>query len=171
MRLATLFSGIGAPEQGARRVYGEDLELVFACEYDKFARQSFKAIYNIADEHFHNDVHDLDGTQYKGKVDVLAYGSPCQSFSIAGKRLGMNDSRGGLIYDAFRILSELMPEYFIYENVAGLLSIDGGKTIKNMLTEWDRVGYKITMNLVNTKDVRGDVPQNRVRLFVIGKKK
>ena len=86
MRIGTLFSGIGAPEQGAKRVYGDDLELIFACEYDKFARKSFNANYKIHPDHFHNDVIEMDGTQYRGKVDVLIGGSPCQAFSIAGLR-------------------------------------------------------------------------------------
>ena len=57
MRIATLFSGIGAPEQGAKRVYGDKLEIVFACEFDKFARQSYEANYDIEPEHFHEDVN------------------------------------------------------------------------------------------------------------------
>jgi site-specific DNA-cytosine methylase len=68
MKIATLFSGIGAQEQGAKRVYGDNLKMVFACEWDKFARQSFNAIYNIEDAHFHKDVHDVYGTQYQGEV-------------------------------------------------------------------------------------------------------
>ena len=86
MRIGTLFSGIGAPEQGAKRVYGDDLKMVFACEYDKFARQSFEANYKIDEAHFHKDVIEMDGTQYQGKVDILIGGSPCQAFSIAGLR-------------------------------------------------------------------------------------
>jgi len=80
MKLATLFSGIGAPEQGAKRVYGDALELVFACEWDKYARESFNANYKIAPEHFHKDINELDGTQYQGEVDCIVGGSPCQDF-------------------------------------------------------------------------------------------
>jgi DNA (cytosine-5)-methyltransferase 1 len=85
MRIGTLFSGIGSPEQGAKRVY-DDLDLVFACEWDKYARESFKANYEIEDEHFHKDINDMDGTKYKDKVDILIGGSPCQDFSSAGLR-------------------------------------------------------------------------------------
>ena len=91
MKIATLFSGIGAPEQGAKRVYGDDLEIVFACEYDKFARQSFTAIYGFDGDHFHKDVREMDGTQYRSKVDILIGGSPCQAFSLAGLRKGTED--------------------------------------------------------------------------------
>jgi len=128
MRIATLFSGIGAPEQGAKRVYGNDFELIFACEWDKFARQSFDANYNISHEHFHKDVNDIDGTKYLGKVDILVGGSPCQAFSIAGLRNGTDDVRGQLIYQYVRVVDEVKSPIIIYENVKGMLSIDNGNT-------------------------------------------
>ena len=124
MRIGTLFSGIGAPEQAAARVW-QDHKIAFACEYDKFARQSYKAIYDIADEHFHTDVRQMDGTQYKGKVDVLVWGFPCTSYSIAGLRKGMDDEKtGDLFHQGLRILKQCKPKYTIIENVKGLLSID-----------------------------------------------
>ena len=126
MRYACLFSGIGAPLQAAYKVY-ENVEHVFSCEFDKFARQSFQAIYGIDDKHFHKDVREMDGTEYEGKVDVLVGGSPCQSFSIAGLREGTADQRGQLIYQYVRIVEEVKAPVIIYENVKGILSIDGGK--------------------------------------------
>ena len=166
MRLGTLFSGIGAPEQGAKRVYGDELELVFACEWDKFARQSFKANYNIADEHFHTDINDMDGTQYKGKVDVIVGGSPCQAFSIAGLRGGLEDKRGQLIWQYFRIIKEAQPAIFIYENVKGVVSDKGGKTLKDFLEVFRSIGYNCHYEVVNTKDY--GVPQNRERIYIVG---
>lgn len=171
MKIGTLFSGIGSPEQGAKRVYKDNLELVFACEWDKFARESFKANYEIEDNHFHKDIADMDGKQYKGQIDILHMSPPCQAFSIAGKRKGMKDPRGKLTWEAFRILEEVMPEYFTLENVSGLLSDQRGQTIKDILKTINEIGYKCTMNLVNTKDVGGQTPQNRLRLFIIGKRK
>lgn len=166
MRIGTLFSGIGAPEQGAKRVYGDDLELVFACEYDKFARQSFEANYEISPEHFHKDVHDMDGTQYQGKLDVLIGGSPCQSFSIAGLRNGTDDERGQLIYQYIRIVGEVKAPIIVYENVKGMLSIDGGKTIRDFVQALRDIGYFCHYEVVNTKDY--GVPQNRERIFLVG---
>lgn len=124
MRLATLFSGIGAPEQGAMRVY-ENINTVFACEIDKFARKSYSAIYGIPEDHedFHRDIHNLDATRYKGEVDILVGGSPWQSFSIAGLRNGTGDERGQLIYQYIRVIDECSPPIIIYENVKGFLSI------------------------------------------------
>jgi len=166
MKLATLFSGIGAPEQGAKRVYGDNIELVFACEYDKFARQSFEANYNIDPLHFHKDVRELNGTQYRGKVDILVGGSPCQAFSIAGLRNGTNDERGQLIYQYIRIVNEVKAPIIIYENVKGMLSIDGGRTIKEFVQALRDIGYFCHYEVINTKDY--GVPQNRERIFLVG---
>ena len=166
MRIGTLFSGIGAPEQGAKRVYLDDLELVFACEYDKFARKSFNANYKIHPDHFHNDVIEMDGTQYRGKVDVLIGGSPCQAFSIAGLRNGTDDERGQLIYQYIRIVDEVKSHIIIYENVKGMLSIEGGKTIREFVQALRDIGYFCHYEVVNTKD--HGVPQNRERIFLVG---
>lgn len=166
MKIATLFSGIGAPEQGAKRVYGDDLELVFACEYDKFARQSFNANYEIHPDHFHNDVREMDGTQYQSKVDVLVGGSPCQAFSIAGLRNGTDDERGQLIYQYIRIVDEVKAPVIVYENVKGMLSIDNGNTIKEFVQAIRDIGYFCHYEVVNTKDY--GVPQNRERIFLVG---
>lgn len=166
MKLATLFSGIGAPEQGAKRIYGKDLQMVFACEYDKFARQSFNANYEINPDHFHNDVREMDGTQYQGKVDVLVGGSPCQAFSIAGLRNGTDDERGQLIYQYIRIVDEVKAPIIVYENVKGMLSIEGGKTIREFVQALRDIGYYCHYEVVNTKD--HGVPQNRERIFLVG---
>jgi len=166
MRIGTLFSGIGAPEQGAKRVYGDDLEMVFACEYDKFARQSFETNYEIDPLHFHKDVREMDGTQYQCKVDILIGGSPCQAFSIAGLRNGTDDERGQLIYQYIRIVDEVKAPVIVYENVKGMLSIDGGRTIKEFVQALRDIGYYCHYEVVNTKDY--GVPQNRERIFLVG---
>ena len=132
MRIGTLFSGIGSPEQAAQRVW-DNPELVFACEWDKFARKSFKALHDIDEEHFHKDINDMDGTQYKDKVDIIIGGSPCQDFSIAGLRAGVDGHRGQLIWQYFRIINEVRPPVFVYENVKGMISDKGGKTIQDFL--------------------------------------
>ena len=165
MRIGTLFSGIGAPEQAAARVWPNH-EIAFACEYDKFARQSYKAIYDIADEHFHTDVRQMDGKKYQGKCDILVAGSPCQSFSIAGLRKGTDDQRGQLIYQYIRIVEQAKAPVIVYENVKGLLSIDKGRTIKEFVQALRTIGYYCHYEVLNTKDY--GVPQNRERLFLVG---
>jgi DNA (cytosine-5)-methyltransferase 1 len=166
MKLATLFSGVGAPEQGAKRVYGDALELVFACEWDKYARESFNANYKIAPEHFHKDINELDGTQYQGQVDCIVGGSPCQDFSLAGLRTGIDGHRGQLIWQYYRIIKEVKPKYFIYENVKGILSDKEGKTLSDFLEVFRTLGYLCHFEVLNSKDY--GVPQNRERLFIVG---
>jgi DNA (cytosine-5)-methyltransferase 1 len=165
VRLATIFSGIGAPEQAMHRI-DPNFKTVFACELDKFARQSYSAIYDINEAHFHKDVHDMDGTQYQGKVDILVGGSPCQAFSIAGLRNGTNDEIGQLIYQYIRIVDEVKAPIIIYENVKGMLSISNGNTIKEFVQALRDIGYNCHYEVVNTKDY--GVPQNRERIFLIG---
>jgi len=165
MRIGTLFSGIGSPEQGAKRVY-DDLDLVFACEWDKYARESFKANYKIEDNHFHKDIEDMDGKQYKGKVDIIIGGSPCQDFSLAGLRKGIDGNKGVLIYEYIRIIQEVNPPIFIYENVKGMLSDKNGRTIKEFVQVFREMGYHCHYEVLNTKDY--GVPQNRERIFLVG---
>jgi DNA (cytosine-5)-methyltransferase 1 len=165
INLLTLFSGIGSPEQGAGRVYDE-VNLVAACEWDKYARESFKANYHIEDEHFHKDINDMDGTHYKGKVDILVGGSPCQDFSLAGLRAGVDGNKGILIYEYIRIIKEVEPPIFIYENVKGMLSDKKGKTIKEFVEAFRDMGYYCHYEVLNTKDY--GVPQNRERIFLVG---
>jgi len=165
MDIATLFSGIGSPEQGAKRVYG-DYNLVFACEWDKFARQSFEANYEIDPQHFHNDINDMDGTQYRGKVDILVGGSPCQDFSIAGLRAGVDGQKGVLIYQYYRLVKEVQPEIIIYENVDGMMDKKHIKSSMEFIWSLSDLGYHIKYEILNTKDY--GVPQNRERIFLVG---
>lgn len=95
MKLISLFAGIGAMEFAAKRVF-DDVEIIAAAEIDKFARQSYLANHEIDEEHFYKDVRELDGAKYKGKVDCVAFGFPCQDYSIAGQRAGLEGQRGTL---------------------------------------------------------------------------
>ena len=165
MNIATLFSGIGSPEQGAKRVY-ENHNIVFACEFDEYARKSYMANYEIDINHFYKDVNELDATKYAGKVDILIGGSPCQSFSLAGLRSGTDDERGKLIYQYIRVVNECKPNIIIYENVKGMMSITGGKTIKEFVQALRDIGYFCHYEVINTKDY--GVPQNTELDFLFG---
>ena len=166
MRIGTIFSGCGAPEQAAARVW-QNHKVVFACEWDKFARQSYLANYGIDEAHFHKDVREMDGRQYKGKVDVLVWGFPCTSYSIAGLRKGMDDEKtGDLFHQGLRILKQCKPKYTIIENVKGLLSIDGGKTMELIMRDLREAGYFCHYEVINSKDY--GIPQNRERVFIVG---
>ena len=162
--IATLFSGIGAPEFAAREVFDE-VKTVFACEIDKFARLSYLANHE-APLAFYEDVCDLDARAYAGQIDILIGGSPCQDFSTAGQRAGEDGERGNLIWQFYRVVSEARPKVFIYENVKGFLSIDGGKSYQRFLGTLRGLGYHCHAEILNTKDY--GIPQNRERLYIVG---
>ena len=157
IKLATVFSGIGAIEQAFIQK-GLEKEIIFACDngdieidvdYEKelkkirkmksikekkeyveslyntksrktnFVKISYDANYKVKDDNFFYDVKLLDGNDFKDKVDLFVGGSPCQSFSIAGARGGFEDARGTLFYEYARLVKEIQPKVFIYENVYG----------------------------------------------------
>ncbi len=165
VRLATVFSGIGAIEHSMKRL-GIPHELVFACDTDRFVKESFFANYDIDDERWFDDIHDIDGKKYRNKVDLFVGGSPCQSFSMVGKRKGLEDPRGLLIYEFSRIVREMQPRVFIYENVKGLLNHGKSETWKKLDGEFRKLGYSYFYSVLNSKDY--GIPQNRERLFIVG---
>ena len=118
VRLATSFSGIGAIEYALKRL-GLKNKIVFAGDIDKHVKDSYLANYDIGECDWHNDITSFDAKPYKDQVDLLVGGSPCQAFSMVGKRLGLDDTRGTLFYDFARVVNEVKPKVFIYENVKG----------------------------------------------------
>ena len=98
--------------------------------------------------------------------DLIVGGFPCQSFSIAGKRGGFNDTRGTLFFGIAKILRVKRPRLLLLENVKGLLSHDGGRTFDTIIRTLDGLGYDIQWQVLNSKNF--GVPQNRERVFIIG---
>ena len=130
---------------------------------------SYKNNYEINDDDFYQDIRFLNGSIYKDKVDLIVGGSPCQSFSIIGKRGGFNDTRGTLFYEYARIIKEAQPKAFIFENVKGMLNHDKGKTWDTVKNTFNELNYNIYIRenpILNAN--RFGIPQNRPRLFVIG---
>lgn len=110
---------------------------------------------------------DLDLRSYKGLVDVLQGGVPCQSFSQAGERKGLNDPRGQLIIHFNKLIKDCQPRIFLIENVKGLVSHNGGKTLKDVIHLFENDGmYKVIYKVLNAKDY--EVPQKRERVFIVG---
>lgn len=132
-------------------------------------RQSYMANYNISENDFHWNVAFLDGRQYKGQVDLFVGGSPCQSFSLVGKQRGLEDTRGTLFYEYARLIDEIKPKVFIYENVRAVISHDGGNTWKKMQEVFGQLGYDFKWDVLNAKNF--GIPQNRERLYVVGFRK
>jgi DNA (cytosine-5)-methyltransferase 1 len=129
-------------------------------------KASYTANYNIKEDDFHWNIAFLDGKQYVRKVDLFVGGSPCQSFSFVGKQRGLDDTRGTLFYEYARLIDEIRPKVFIYENVRAVTSHDGGKTWEKMQQVFRELDYSFSWKVLNAKDY--GVPQNRERLFVVG---
>lgn len=148
----------------ARKKYVDSLYI--GLEKKNKVKQSYMANYDILDDDFHWNVAFLDGKQYAGKVDLFVGGSPCQSFSLVGKQRGLEDTRGTLFYEYARLIDEIKPKVFIYENVRAVTSHDAGKTWEKMQEVFNELGYDFKWTVLNAKNY--GIPQNRERLFVVG---
>ncbi len=162
IRVVSLFSGIGGFELG---INNSDLEteVVFSSEIDKYATSSYLA--NFKDNNLHGDITKIDEKDIPDH-DFLVAGFPCQAFSIAGKRLGFEDTRGTLFFDVARILKEKQPRYFLLENVKNLVAHDEGNTFKTIIKTLNEVGYTIDFTIINS--VEAGLPQNRERTYIVG---
>ena len=129
-------------------------------------KKSYMANYSLNESDFHWNVSFLDGKQYRDEVDLFVGGSPCQSFSLVGKQRGLEDTRGTLFYEYARLVSEIRPKVFIYENVKALLSNDDGKTWDTVTRVFTDLDYTWKHMVLNAKDF--GIPQNRERVFVVG---
>jgi len=129
-----------------------------------YVQKSYTHNYKIDAKDFHQNISFLDGTYYKNRIDLYVGGSPCQSFSIVGKRGGFEDTRGTLFYEYIRVLKESEPRFFIYENVKGVINHDRGKTWETMKNTFEETGYKFKDYILNAKNF--GIPQHRERLFV-----
>jgi DNA (cytosine-5)-methyltransferase 1 len=165
INIGTVFSGIGSIEHALHRLNIKH-NVVFAGDIDLNVKASYFANYNISESQWHSDVTKFSAQEYKNKIDLLVGGSPCQAFSIVGKRMGLEDTRGTLFYEFARIINECKPKVFIYENVKGLLNHDSGNTWNVVQEVFHQLGYKIYSKLLNSKDY--GIPQHRERIFVIG---
>ncbi len=180
MKIGTDFSGIGSPEM-ALKMLGIEHKQVFACEIDKYARKSHRAIYG-EDYTLYEDITKRDHSEVE-QLDLYVAGFPCQAFSMAGKRKGFEDTRGTLFFNVAEFIKINQPKCFILENVKGLLSHEGGKTFQtiiSLLTDnggtangqmfipyfEDGLGYHIYYKVLNTKHY--GFPQNRERIFIVG---
>tara|TARA_R110002110_G_scaffold55736_1_gene158933 strand:+ start:1771 stop:2910 length:1140 start_codon:yes stop_codon:yes gene_type:complete len=170
------FSGVGAFDQALRRL-NINYKTIFACDWDKYARQTYIENYGEPD-YFPENVYDRK-IPYE-PLDIYMTSPPCQAFSLAGNRKGEDDKRGVLFYNSHEFIKINKPRYFIFENVKGLLSDDKGRTFQRWLDYLGKsingnpilfphpesVNYHIYFKVLNSKDF--GVPQNRERVFIIG---
>jgi DNA (cytosine-5)-methyltransferase 1 len=155
-----LFSGIGGFRTALDRLGGQ---CVLSSEIDKFASKAYKLLYNGAPE-LRGDITKIDASDVPDH-DLLVGGFPCQSFSVAGKRLGFEDTRGTLFFEAARIAKEKQPKVCLFENVKGLISHDSGRTLDVIISTLCSIGYTVDFNVINSKYF--GVPQNRERIFIV----
>jgi DNA (cytosine-5)-methyltransferase 1 len=163
--VGTLFSGIGAIEHAFQRLNIKH-KIAFAGDIDPFVKKSYLANHDIDISDWHDDITEFSAKKYKHKIDLLVGGSPCQSFSMVGKRGGFEDTRGTLFYEFARVVNECRPRVFIFENVRGLLSHDSGQTWQVIQNVFNDLGYQINLKTLNAKDY--GIPQHRERIFVVG---
>lgn len=161
MKICSLFSGIGGIESGFLKIY-PDAEIVFSSEIDQKTAKAYELWF---DHKPHGDITKIDAKDIPNH-DILVGGFPCQAFSVAGKRLGFEDTRGTLFFDVARIIKEKKPKMFVLENVKGLLSHDSGKTFLTIISILSDLDYLIDFDIMNSKFF--DVPQNRERIVIIG---
>ena len=170
------FSGVGAFDQALIRL-GVKYKTIFACDMDKYARQTYIENYGEPD-YFPKDVYNREIP--KEPLDLYMTSPPCQAFSLDGQRKGEDDKRGVLFYNSYEFIIKNKPRYFIFENVKGLLSDDSGRTFKRWLDYLGKsingnpiifpleqsANYHIYYKVLNSKDF--GVPQNRERVFIVG---
>ena len=177
LKVGSDFSGVGAFNQALMRL-GVNYEEEFACDMDKYARDTF--IHNYGEPKYY-PTNVYDRAIPTESLDIYMTSPPCQAFSLAGKRLGKDDKRGILFFNSHEFIQVNKPRFFIFENVKGLISDDNGRTFQewvNMLGGKsvngvpvlfpydDSVTYHLYWQVINAKHY--GVPQNRERVFLIG---
>ena len=163
MKLLDLFSGIGGFHLGFERA-GFEFDYVGFAEVDKYASAVYK--YNFP---FSKELGDVKSIRSENlpKIDIITFGSPCQDFSIAGKRAGaIEGTRSSLIWEAIRLITECKPRVFVWENVKGTFSSNDGADFWAIIQAFTNIGsYRLEWQLLNT---RWFLPQNRERLYLVG---
>jgi len=161
MKYFDAFTGIGGFTLGIQNII-PDAECIGFSEIDKYAM-------SIYEKHYPTHINYGDITKIRTEdipdFNFLVGGFPCQSFSMSGKRLGFEDTRGTLFFELARILKDKRPRYFLFENVRGLLSHDNGKTFQTILGVLSSIGYEYQWQVLNSKNW---VPQNRERVYIVG---
>ena len=160
MKYVSLFSGIEAATAAWEPLGWEP---VCFAEFDEFPSavlaERYPEVPNIG------DVTKMNWKKYRGKVDLVVGGSPCQSFSIAGKREGLQ-GESGLMFEYIRAVREIRPRWFLWENVPGALSSENGEAFRQLLSEMDKLGYGLAWRILDAQFF--GVAQRRRRLFLVG---
>lgn len=161
MKYLSLFSGIEAVSVAAKTLNWQPAAF---SEIADFPCAVLK--YHYPDVPNLRDIRNINGKNYYGTVDFIAGGSPCQDFSISGKRAGLHGNRSSLAWEFCRILSEVQPKWFLWENVPGALSTNGGRDFSALLREMENIGYGMAWRILDAQFF--GIPQRRRRIFLVG---
>lgn len=165
MKFLDFFAGIGGFHLGMEQAGHQCVGYV---EWDKFARQSYQAIYNTKGLYNGKDIKSVKGSELP-RADVWCFGSPCTNISLSGNKKGLKGEQSSMFFEVIRLLKETSwekkPSYLFMENVKNLLSSQKGWDFTELLNQMDEVGYDDEWSVINSSDV---VPQNRERIFIIG---
>ena len=162
-----LFAGAGGLGIGLEQA---GLKCKALNEIDKWACQTLRANrphWKVLE----GDIRDFSFKEYRGNINVVTGGFPCQAFSYAGKKLGLEDARGTLFYEFARVVQEVQPDICIGENVRGLMNHDKGRTLQGMISVLDEIGYKVVTPVKVLKAIHYNVPQKRERIILVGVRK
>ena len=168
-KVIDLFAGVGGLSYGF--AHDSDFEIIAANEILTPMAQAYSCnhpavkMYNKDIKDFSLDDLSRDLGIKQGDIDIVVGGPPCQAYSTVGKRL-IDDPRGKLFQEYYRILKELRPKIFVFENVKGLLSMQGGELIKTIISLFESIGYHLQMKLLNAADY--GAPQIRERVILVG---
>lgn len=161
MKLASLFTGAGGLDLGFERA---GFHIIWANEYDATIWETFERNFpkSKLDK---RSIVDVPASEIPD-IDGIIGGPPCQSWSEAGAGRGINDKRGQLFYDYIRLLKEKQPNFFLAENVSGILSSKHKEAFSNIIKEFENAGYEISYELLNANDY--NVPEDRYRVIIVG---
>ena len=166
LRVFSCFSGVGGSEKGildAAKATGTEVEIVGCSEIDKFATTVYRRHFPKVREY--GDIRGIRGEELP-EFNCLTAGFCCQSHSVIGRRGGLTDAKGQLIFDVFRILRAKRPRIVCLENVKGILSSDNGVAFKQIVTELDELGYDLQWQMLNASFF--GTPQKRERIIIVG---
>lgn len=158
-----IYSGIGGFRSALDALGG--FECVGFCEIDKYAKKAYETLYDTKGEMYFEDARNIDPGNLPD-INLICAGFPCQSFSIAGRQRGFDDTRGTLFFEVARIAAVKRPALLFLENVQNLLSHDKGRTFETILEVLDDIGYDVSWTVLNSANFL--VPQSRNRVFITG---
>lgn len=160
MKVLDLFSGIGGFSLGLERA---GMETIAFCEQNEHAQKVLKK--HWPEVPIFDDVCEVDGEQFRGTVDVICGGFPCQDVSVAGKKAGFSGERSSLYREMLRIISECRPRFAIFENVSGLLTGERGRWFAQFLYDLAEIGFDAEWHCISASYL--SAPHHRDRVWII----